>query len=116
MTEQQLQAAIVEAAQALGWLVYHTYDSRRSHAGFPDLVLVRQPRLIFAELKDDTRPMTEEQVRWSAGLLGVSQVVRSLIDDDVWRDRPPLVSWHLWRPVHWTTGEVEKQLRAKVLG
>jgi hypothetical protein len=51
MTEKQLQGAVVELAKRLGYLVYHTFDSRRSNPGWPDLVLCKPPRLIFAELK-----------------------------------------------------------------
>lgn len=42
-----------QATEGHGWMVYHTYDSRRSDAGFPDLVMVRGGRIIFAELKYD---------------------------------------------------------------
>ena len=41
LTEAQLQEMVVARSKALGWLVYHTYDSRRSASGFPDLVLAR---------------------------------------------------------------------------
>jgi hypothetical protein len=34
MTEKQLQGAVVELAKRLGYLVYHTFDSRgRTRAG-----------------------------------------------------------------------------------
>lgn len=114
MTEKQLQDAIVDAATKVGWLAYHTFDSRRSAAGFPDLVLVKAPRLIFAELKTADGALTDDQVVWSAALLMVSQVVRSLVDDAVWADRAPLVSWHLWRPADWSSGAIEAQLVARV--
>ena len=43
-----------QATEGYGWMVYHSYDSRRSDgAGFPDLVMVRGGRVIFAELKYD---------------------------------------------------------------
>ena len=51
-SESELQAAIIKQAKLWGWKqVYHTYDSRRSEEGFPDLVMVRRDRIIFAELK-----------------------------------------------------------------
>jgi hypothetical protein len=34
-----------------GWRRYHTWLAKHSPAGFPDEVLVRPPRLVFAELK-----------------------------------------------------------------
>ena len=50
MLDRQLHEAIVELAKRFRWDVYHTYDSRRSKAGFPDLVLWRK-RVIFVQLK-----------------------------------------------------------------
>jgi hypothetical protein len=50
-TEKQFMATVIEAAQTLGWLVYHTHDSRRSESGFPDLVGVRRDRILFIEVK-----------------------------------------------------------------
>jgi hypothetical protein len=54
-TEAQFQAQVVELAEWLGYAWYHAHDSRRSPAGFPDLVLVRprgrglSARVIFAD-------------------------------------------------------------------
>ena len=48
LREKQVQSAILDVARLLGWRVYHTFDSRKSEAGFPDLVLVRD-RVIYAE-------------------------------------------------------------------
>jgi hypothetical protein len=62
--EKSFQAAVVEMAQRLGWLVYHTYDSRRSEAGFPDLTMVRGGRLVFAELKGAKDVLSAEQFVW----------------------------------------------------
>ena len=41
MTEAQFQEAVVQLARLTGWLVYHTFDSRRSQAGYPDLTLLK---------------------------------------------------------------------------
>lgn len=66
MPEAELQAQVIELATMLGWLEYHTHDSRRSREGFPDLVLVHEATgaLIFAELKRDGKRPTAEQYRW----------------------------------------------------
>ena len=51
ISEKAWQAQILQLARMHGWHSYHTYDSRRSVAGYPDLTLVRGFRLIFAEIK-----------------------------------------------------------------
>jgi hypothetical protein len=70
MTERELQAQVVDLAHMLGYLVYHTHDSRRSEPGFPDLVMVheRSGALIFAELKSSTGRVTAAQDRWLRAL------------------------------------------------
>lgn len=94
LTERQLQDAIVQTARLLGWLTYHTYDSRRSDPGFPDLVLVRGPRLIFAELKTEKGRMTAEQEHWRDLLQAVTAVEA-----------------YLWRPADWFGGDIDRILK-----
>ena len=64
MTEAELQAAIIDAARMGGWLVFHPTDMRRNNPGFPDLVLVRAPDVLFLELKSDTGRVRPEQRVW----------------------------------------------------
>lgn len=68
MTEAELQRVVLELANLMQWRAYHTHDSRRSQQGYPDLTLVRPPRVIFAELKGDgaygKRGPTREQTDW----------------------------------------------------
>ena len=64
MPEKTLQAFVVQAARSAGWAVYHTFDSRRSEPGFPDLVMIRGGRMIAAELKRHKKQPTEAQERW----------------------------------------------------
>lgn len=45
------QAAIRKLAGSHGWADYCLWDSRRSPAGWPDLILLRPPQIIAAELK-----------------------------------------------------------------
>ena len=69
MTEKEFQAQIVEVVGVLGGMVYHTYDSRRSAPGYPDLTIVTADRrVIFAELKVGKRQPTETQWVWLRAL------------------------------------------------
>gem|GEM_PF-1729348 len=66
-SEAEFQSWIVAYAKDRGWMTYHTHDSRRSTAGFPDLVMVRMTgsaRLIVAELKMPGNKPTEAQRTW----------------------------------------------------
>jgi hypothetical protein len=96
MSEAQLQTNILDAAKTLGWLPYHTYLSKRSQPGFPDLVLLheRQSRAVFSELKRERATQTPEQLEWE-------RVLRSL----------PLIEFYLWRPRHWFDQTILKTLQ-----
>lgn len=86
LTERAWQAQVEAIARTAGWLVYHTHDSRRSVPGFPDLVLVCGPRLIFAELKTQKGRITPDQQRWLDALTAASVEVyvwRPADNDDV---------------------------------
>ena len=63
-SEKRFQDAVVQLAQLSGCLVYHTYDSRRSTPGFPDLVILRDDLLIFAELKTEKGKLSKYQANW----------------------------------------------------
>lgn len=54
--EKDFQAAVVRLAKLCGWQVFHQYDSRKSEPGWPDLVLMRPPVILFRELKRALRP------------------------------------------------------------
>jgi len=73
LTETRFQQQVVKLAELLGWRWYHTHDSRRSPAGFPDLVLLRRPRVIFLELKADRTVVTDAQRDWIAELRACGQ-------------------------------------------
>ena len=92
VSERDFQRQVVELAELTGWRTYHTYDSRRSNPGFPDLVLVRAPRVIFAELKREKGRVTVAQRDWA-------RVLRAC----------PGVEYYLWRPSGWD--EIEDALQ-----
>jgi Holliday junction resolvase len=62
--ERHLQAAVEEHLRITGWRFYHSHDSRRSVAGFPDLVCIRGSRVLVAELKTATGRVSREQRAW----------------------------------------------------
>lgn len=62
MNEREFQAAVVKAARLAGWTAFHWWSSRHSPAGYPDLVLLRPPEMIHAELKvGKNRPTAVQQ-------------------------------------------------------
>ena len=89
MTESQFQASIIEFARFRGWLVYHTYDSRKSEPGFPDLVMVRGDRILYREVKTDKGRLTEHQKVWAKRLFqagGNYGIWRPSMKDAIWQE------------------------------
>lgn len=64
ITEKQFEAQVKDLAKLLGWKYYHTWRSIHSPAGFPDVVMVRNGLVIFAELKSEKGKMSEAQEQW----------------------------------------------------
>ncbi len=64
LPERQWQTVVLRYARRHGWRFYHPLNSWGSAKGFPDLVLVRGERLIFAELKSDKGRAKPEQTEW----------------------------------------------------
>ena len=84
VTEASWQSTVVDLAALTGWYIYHNPDSRRSQAGFPDLCLIRAPRILFMELKREN------------GRLSAAQ--KEVIDQ---LDRCDGVEVHVARPSDW---------------
>ena len=108
MTEAALQTHVESLARDLGWLHYHGADNRpvtaksgrryvqRITPGFPDLVLVRGPALLFAELKRQTGRVDPAQRHWHRALEEAGHPV------------------HLWRPLDYLDGTIAAVLRPEV--
>lgn len=64
MSEAQFQQRIIDYCQLRGLLVFHDNDSRRDRAGYPDLTIVGDHGVIFAELKTDTGKLRPDQETW----------------------------------------------------
>lgn len=74
---------MVELATYAGWATYHTFDSRRSNPGWPDLFLARAPEVLAVELKSARGQVSPEQRRWLE-LLSAGGI-----------------ETHVWRPKDW---------------
>lgn len=75
LTEKEWQAQVTQLAKQTGWRgAYHTYDSRRSSSGFPDLVLVRD-RVVYLELKREKGKLSPAQRHWVGWLLSAGAEV-----------------------------------------
>lgn len=64
ISEKAFQQMVIEAATYLGWAHFHPHDMRRSDSGWPDLVLVKPPRIVFAELKAENGRVSQAQRIW----------------------------------------------------
>ena len=103
ITEAEWLRTVVEYAQHRGWRVAHFKPAQTPRgqwltavaadgAGFPDLVLARDGRVVFAELKRMTGRLSEEQQAWFEAL-GRYRSDRS------WNET------YLWRPCDWPAVE-----------
>jgi hypothetical protein len=81
-TEKAFQAWVQQEALAAGWMYHHVHDSRHSPAGYPDTTLVRETRLVFAELKMPGKRPTMAQQAWLDALAGVTQVQSAVWNPD----------------------------------
>ncbi len=75
VTEAAFQKGVIQLARLLGWRVAHFRPAQdrqgrwktpmQGDPGFPDLVLAKGGRVIFAELKRDTKAqLSPEQKLW----------------------------------------------------
>ena len=105
MTEKDLLRSVRDMARLLGWQTYHTHTSRFSEPGFPDLVLLRGSRLIFAELKVGKGKLRQGAVNrhgrvWPGQAWWLENLAQAAG-----------VATYLWRDTDWASGEIEVALR-----
>jgi hypothetical protein len=70
-SEKAWQDSVIHLSTINNWKHYHTWRSIKSVKGFPDLVLVRDNRIIFAELKGADKKkqkLSLEQALWIQAL------------------------------------------------
>ena len=105
-SERAFQSQVIAYARLMGWTIWHdaaTNTARRcgacgtirrtprNAAGLPDLILVRRPRVVWAELKSERGRLTDDQRSWIEELRACGQAC------------------YVWRPSDWQ--EVERVLR-----
>ena len=75
--ERDWQRDVRKLLTSLGWRVYHTYDSRKSDTGFPDIVAVHpsRRRVVYLELKREKTKLTAVQARWILDLMSAGEEV-----------------------------------------
>ncbi len=113
ITEAEFLRQVIELAQLRGFRVAHFRPARTAHGwrtavagdgkGFPDLVLVRDDRLIFAELKAGRGKCTEEQDAWLRALAAVAW------GPDMPAGRIRVCEWHADSDSDWA--QIERVLR-----
>lgn len=104
MTEATLQSCILDYARLRGWRAVHFRPAMNDRgrwltpiegdAGFPDTVLVRSGRLLFAELKSARGTVEPDQRAWLTLLGTVGGQVEV----------------YEWRPVDWVDGTIRRIL------
>jgi hypothetical protein len=95
-SERDWQATVLQYAALRGWRAFHDNATNaprrcsgcgairhlpRNAPGWPDLVLVRRPDVLFVELKSDAGKVDHDQQRWIDDLRACGQRVY------VWRPR-----------------------------
>jgi hypothetical protein len=98
MSEAELLETVRLFGRQLALLVYHTHDSRRSEAGFPDCIIVGRRGVLWRELKKESGRVTGAQQTWINRLTTAGQDVG------------------VWRPSDLVAGRVLMELRALVSG
>lgn len=107
--ERDFQDAVIQLAKLNNWMVHHQRPARtkdgswrtavQGDAGWPDLILVRDGRMIIAELKSEKGKLTPGQEDWLRAI------------DDVKLASGGAVQWAIWRPSHWP--EIERWLKGE---
>jgi hypothetical protein len=105
LLEHVFQQQVEALAKFYGWLVYHTHRSDRSAPGFPDVVAVRGPELIFAELKTRTGRVSPQQQTWidalgtvAGGVTGAVAALDGLVPGIAPNVERPSIEVYVWRP------------------
>jgi len=109
MTENEFQQQIIDYARMNGWRIFHAQTSRiqrkdgsvyyatagiADSKGFPDLILLRDGRIVVVEVKAEKGKCSPEQLDWLNAW--------DMTEADM----------YVWRPSDWP--EIERRLRRRV--
>jgi len=60
--EREFQQKVQQLARSFGWTDWHVLRSKGMRGGFPDLLLLRSPEIIWVELKAQKGKPTKDQI------------------------------------------------------
>lgn len=120
VNEAAFQVSVVGLLRVYGWPhIYHAPAGGHAPArtggrrvaleqlpegrGFPDLLAVRGPRILVAELKSDAGRIGPGQAEWLGALREVGLAIDRLGGSDDVADYEVSVEAYLWRPRDWDT-------------
>jgi hypothetical protein len=87
-TKAKFTMRVIGLAKLRGWKVTHFLE-QTADKGWFNLVLVKDGRMILAELKSAKGALSEEQVEWICWM------------NDVCKNCHPYVRMFVWRPSDW---------------
>lgn len=94
LTEAELENAVRDLLKLYGLDGYHTHDSRRSQAGYPDWTIVGDGGIMWRELKSELGRVSLAQKRWLGRLWAAGGDAG------------------IWRPADLQSGAIAAQLAA----
>lgn len=117
LTEHAWQAQVIGLARLYGWRIFHAVDNRPAGRtgrpqrlaapegkGYPDLTLIKVPRLVVAELKTRTGRLGPGQQEWIAAFHQLGEAIESELTygmEALNRTEDPSVEAYIWRPADW---------------
>lgn len=125
MREDAFQDSVVQLAQLHGWRVAHFRPAQTAQGwrtpvsadglGFPDLVMVRAPEFVVAELKGERGRVGVDQEAWLAELRVVAAAFAAG-GQIVTPKGPPAFDVYVWRPSDWPAIEERLKRRRRLVG
>jgi hypothetical protein len=85
-SEKVWQDQVLALAKIYEWQYYHTWRSTKSVEGFPDLVLLRKKRIIFAELKGPDHKKQRLSIHQEKWITNLKHAIKEV---------------YVWRPQDW---------------